>query len=147
MIVVDTSVLINLFKGNRTKSVERFIRLENQGAPMVIPAICCQEILQGVKNKKEWDILFLYLQTQELLFPPTALSTYSSAANIYFTLRRNGLTVRSTIDCLIAQQVMELKEGCLLHEDKDFTMISHYYPLKIWAETAPSPRRPPESPR
>ena len=49
--------------------------------------------------------------------------SYSKAANIYFQCRKKGVTVRSSIDCLIVQIAIEhgLK---LLHNDKDFEKIS-----------------------
>jgi len=43
--------------------------------------------------------------------------------------RCKGLTVRSTIDCLIAQLVLE-EEGELLHDDDDFDLIARVRPLR-----------------
>ena len=129
MIIVESSVLINLFRGKTTKSVAMFKRIEAECVPFAIPAICCQEILQGAKNQKEWDLLAEYLSYQEIAYDWGQQETYWSAANIYFTLRRKGRTVRSTVDCLIAQLVLEIENGRLLHDDRDFLVIAKYFPL------------------
>ena len=124
MIIVDTSVLINLFKGLATPATTKLKELEHSGALIVIPAICCQELLQGAKDEKEWALLNHYLASQELLYPKSEYKTYEFAAKLFYDLRKKGITVRSTIDCLIAQQVIETKHGKLLHDDKDFMFIA-----------------------
>jgi predicted nucleic acid-binding protein len=55
--------------------------------------------------------------------------TWPQAADLYFKLRRKGLTVRSSIDCCIAQLAIE-NDVSLLHRDKDFVTISQIAPLK-----------------
>ena len=55
-------------------------------------------------------------------------STWQAAARLYFDLRRQGLTVRSPIDCCIAQIALESRL-ILLHDDKDFLVIAKIRPL------------------
>ena len=88
-----------------------------------------QEILQGAKDEKEWKLLDNYLAEQELLFASDPATSYRNAARIYFDCRRKGLTIRSTIDCYIAQLVLE-QDGTLLHNDGDFKSIQKVRPLK-----------------
>ena len=57
MIAVDTSVLVDLFRGRSTPAVERLKQLEKDQTPFSIPAICCQELLQGARDKREWNLL------------------------------------------------------------------------------------------
>jgi predicted nucleic acid-binding protein len=64
MIIVDTSVLINLFRGAQTRATQTLKLLEANGVPLLIPAICCQEVLQGAKNNREWELLKSYLFSQ-----------------------------------------------------------------------------------
>jgi predicted nucleic acid-binding protein len=52
-----------------------------------------------------------------------------AAARIFFDCRRRGLTVRSAVDCLIAQLVLEV-DGVLLHDDDDFERIRTVRPLR-----------------
>ena len=130
MIVVDSSVIINLLRGKNTTGVLKFREIENQDISFVIPALCIQEILQGAKDLKEWNILKEYLSTQEVLFPKMTLDVYAKAAELFFNLRRKGLTIRSTVDCLIAQQVIEIKNGRLLHDDRDFQVLEEHTSLQ-----------------
>ena len=107
-----------------------FLRCETEGIPFRIPAICCQEVLQGVKNEREWRKLSDYLGTQEMLEPSAdSWTTHQAAARIFFDCRRKGLTIRSTIDCLIAEAVLQLGD-VLLHDDEDFEHIRRVRPLK-----------------
>ncbi len=122
MIVVDTSVLVNLFKGVRTAATNRLRQMETDDVPFMIPVVCCQELLQGAKNQKEWSLLEQYLSTQRLLWPQDPWPAHINSARIYFDCRRKGITVSSSVDCLIAQLVLD-ENSTLLHDDEDFERI------------------------
>lgn len=132
MIIVDTSVLIDFLKGRSTPEAGRLRQLEEDGTPFSLPALCCQEVLQGAKTVREWDLLAGYLEGQSILVPADPWATHLASARIFFDCRRRGLTIRSSIDCLIAQLVLE-EGGVLLHSDQDFERISLVRPLKILA--------------
>ena len=129
MIVVDTSVLIDLFRGRDTSGVAALRRLEADGMPLAIPAVCCQELLQGARDQREWKLLLGTLETQDLLVPADPWQTHVEAARIFFDCRRRGITVRSTLDCLVAQLVLE-NDGTLLHNDEDYEQIARIRPLR-----------------
>jgi len=76
-------------------------------------------------------LLSSYLDGQT--FAEAAKTTWRAAARIYFDLRRQGMTVRSPIDCCIAQIALE-NRLLLLHNDWDFAVISKVRPLqtKYW---------------
>jgi predicted nucleic acid-binding protein len=61
--------------------------------------------------------------------PRDQWSTHRDAARIYYDCRRKGLTIRSSIDCFIAQLVLE-EDGVLLHDDGDFERIREVRPLQ-----------------
>jgi len=63
-----------------------------------------------------------YLETQDFVEP--AGDSWQGAARIYYDLRRRGMTVRSPIDCCIAQAAME-HDLLLIHNDRDFETIAH----------------------
>jgi predicted nucleic acid-binding protein len=132
MIVVDSSVLIDFFRGRRNVATERFRALETERVPFALPAICAQEVLQGAKDEREWKLLADYLGSQRLLFPRDPWGLHLQAARIYFDCRRKGLTIRSSVDCMIAQLVLE-EDGVLLHDDEDFERIQKVRPLKTLA--------------
>lgn len=129
MIIVDTSVLIGFLKGETSPAIDILEKLELENAPFGLPGVCYQEVLQGAKDEREWKLLDNYLGGQELLLAADPAASYRDAARIYFDCRRKGLTIRSTIDCYIAQLVLE-HDGTLLHNDGDFRSIQKVRPLK-----------------
>lgn len=131
MILVDTSVLINFFRGNLTASVKKFKTIIENGIPFGITSFIFQEVLQGVKNEKELSLLYNYLSTQAFYHPADFIHSYSNAAKIFFKCRKNGITIRSSIDCLVAQIAIE-NDLFLLHDDKDFDNLKKVVKLKIY---------------
>ncbi len=131
MILVDTSVLIDLFKGKNNSSVSVFRDAIHHGVEFGITSVIYQEILQGSRTRKEYTLLDEYLRTQRFFYPKHQIASYAGAADIYFSCRREGITIRSTIDCLIAQIVLE-HELFLLHNDKDFTAMASIIDLPIY---------------
>ena len=126
MILVDTSVWIEIFRDNTGKVVEAF--KERVGSEnCVISRFNQLELLQGARDEKEWRLLADYLTTQYYLEADN--NTWQEAARIYFELRRKGVTINSPIDCCIAQIAME-HGAILLHRDKDFEKISRIRPLR-----------------
>jgi predicted nucleic acid-binding protein len=128
VILVDTSVLVDLLRGRHTPASDRLRQLEATGTPYGIPMICCQEVLQGAKDEREWRTLRAYLGTQRLVLPQDPQAVHLEAARIFFDCRRRGVTVRSTVDCLIAALVLEGKNA-LLHDDADFEQMRKVRPL------------------
>ena len=126
MILVDTSVWIEIFKdktGSVVKAFQRAIGTDNY----VMSRFNQLELLQGARDLKEWELLETYLSTQYYI--EASQITWSEAARIYFELRRKGFTINSPIDCCIAQIAME-HGAYLLHRDKDFEKISIVRPLQ-----------------
>jgi predicted nucleic acid-binding protein len=130
VIVVDTSVLVDLFRGVETSATLAFERFEANGVPLAFPAICCQELLQGARDPKEWNKLERVLSTQRILVPSDPFLTHLEAARIFFDARRRGITLRGSADCLIAQLAIE-RDGALLHDDRDFDRIAELRPLRV----------------
>lgn len=144
MILLDTSVLVDYFRGLDTPATARLDRLESEGTPFAIPGICCQELLQGAKDEAEWAELSEYLESQRIAHPRSPWQTHVEAARIYFDLRRLGITVRSTIDCWIAQLALEA-DAPLLHDDEDFERIQRVRPLRVLAVQNQVPPVKPEA--
>jgi len=131
MILVDTSILIDYFKGNRNKEIEKFHFIQEKGIPFGINSHIYLEVLQGSKAEKDYKVLKKYLDTQIFYELKNGRESYAEAAKMYLKLRHKGITVKSTIDCLIARVAIE-NDLFLLHNDTDFTRISKHFPLKIW---------------
>jgi len=130
MILVDTSVLIDFFKGTKSPGAEKFEGILKENIPFGISSLIFMEVLQGAASLKEYNLLNTYLSTQRFYNPNDAILSYAQAAKIYMSCRKKGLTVRSTVDCLIAQTAME-HDLALLHNDRDFDMIRLVAPLKV----------------
>ena len=81
------------------------------------------EILQGAKSQNAFDRLRRYFSGQRFYRLKNADESHAVAAQMYFDCRRHGITVRSTIDCLIAQCAIE-HELMLFHNDRDFKRIA-----------------------
>jgi len=132
MIAVDTSVLVDFFRGVETPGTLALERFERDGHPIAVPVVCCQELLQGARDGREWRKLERNLATQRLLVPEDPWVCHVEAARIFYDARRKGITLRGTVDCLIAQLVLE-HDCALLHGDRDFDLIAEVRPLRIVA--------------
>ena len=131
MILVDTSVLIDFLKGTKSETVEKLEWVLQKGIPFGINSFIFQEVLQGVTSEKEYTLLDSYLRTQRFYHLKDAIESYASAARIYMDCRKKGITVTSTIDCLIAVTALE-HDLLLLYNDSDFAAIARVVPLKIY---------------
>ncbi len=85
------------------------------------------EMLQGCRNEKEWALLASDLEVQDHL--EISPSSWQAAARTYFDLRRMGRTVRSPIDCCIAQVALD-HDVLVVRRDKDFETIAAIRPLR-----------------
>jgi len=131
MILVDTSVLIHFFKGIDNKSNRKFKIVLQRGMPFGINSLIFQEVLQGAGSEKEYLTLKKYLETQRFYHLKDPIGSFAEAAKIYLDCRKKGITIRSTIDCLIAQTALE-NDLLLLHEDSDFDLMAKVIPLKFF---------------
>lgn len=128
MYLVDTSVLIDFLKGKETKQTTHLEYIIQSQIPFGISAFTYQETLQGAKNQKEYDTLNRYLSTQKIYYPTN--KTYEASANLFFRCRKSGITIRSTIDTLIATTAME-NGLILLCSDRDFDNMAKVVDLDI----------------
>jgi len=125
MILVDTSVWIDVLRDKTGETVDAF-RKSIKKDDIVFCRFTQLELLQGVRDDREWQQLDKYLSTQYYL--EASDDTWRHAAKIYFDLRRNGVTLSSPIDCCIAQLAIEA-QTVLLHCDQDFERIAAIRPL------------------
>jgi hypothetical protein len=123
MILLDTSALINYFRNTNDKSVLLLDEIIDRNIPYGICDFVYQELLQVTKSEKEFNILKEYLGSLPFYYLNYGTESYEKAALLYFTCKKSGITVRSTIDLLIAQIAIENKLF-LLHSDKDFDFIA-----------------------
>ena len=117
MILVDSSVWIDYFQGNKTLQADRLDALLGT-EPLAIGDLIMVEVLQGFADAKEFS------QAKKLLatLVPVEMGGHDiavKAAQNYRALRALGITVRKTIDTVIATRCIEAGYT-LLHNDRDF---------------------------
>jgi predicted nucleic acid-binding protein len=123
MILVDTSILIGYFKGLKGSSYDKFDNIIDNHIPFGINNHIYQEVLQGAKTEKEFEQLKEYLNTLVFYEFYDSKKSSEAAALLYIKCRKNGITIRSTIDLIIVQTAIE-HNLYLLHNDNDYINIA-----------------------
>ena len=127
MIVVDSSVWIGYFNGTETREtllLDGILGVE----PVVIGDLILAEVLQGFRS--DLDVRRALDAMDTLMFEPMVGRDIALAsARNYRVLRARGVTVRKTIDMLIATYCMENRHA-LLHSDRDFEQIQQHLGLE-----------------
>ncbi len=128
MWIVDASVWIDYFNGKITSQTDLLDAALGQWVIGLGDITLC-EVLQGYRNQREFETARRTL----LQFPIFTIGgveiAVKSAENFCF-LRRQGITVRKTIDCLIATFVIE-NGFSLLHSDRDFDPFETHLGLDV----------------
>jgi predicted nucleic acid-binding protein len=126
MLLIDTSVWICVFRDRSGQTRQQLESLIDD-RKVLLTRFTQLELLQGSLNEQEWTLLSDYLATQDYI----ELTTHSwqAAARIYYDLRRCRLTIRSPIDCCIAQAALE-NNLLLIHNDHDFDRIAQVRSLQ-----------------
>lgn len=128
MLLVDSSVWIDFCNGKATAQTLHLRDEVNREKILLGDLILC-EVLQGFKNDKDYKAareLLLSFTYQNIVGQQIALQS----ADHFRYLRQQGVTVRKTIDVLIASFCI-VHEHELLHSDRDFDMIEKHLPLKV----------------
>ena len=124
MYLVDTSVWIDFFRASANPAVVRLKEALRAGSEIAVSATILREILQGTADERQFRKYRSYFETQPICLPQDPVKTAIAAARLYFDCRRQGVTVRSSNDCLIAHTALE--HGLiLLHNDEDFRRIGN----------------------
>lgn len=131
MILVDSSVLIDFLEGRENPPVNRFIDILDHDIAFGISPLTILEVLQGAATEKDFATLREYLGSQTIYDLAGGFESYAEAAKIFFDLRKKGMSVGSSMDCLIAQTAIEHALS-LLHNDSDFDRIAKVSSLKVY---------------
>lgn len=132
MIVVDTSVWIDVLNDNGTPQARRCVELIEAGEPLALTDVIFTEILQGLGSEREARLVERHLRAFPIL-RLEGLDDFALAAALYRSARRAGVTIRKTLDCLIAAPCVRTGAP-LLHADADFDRLATCTPLRIWQQ-------------
>jgi predicted nucleic acid-binding protein len=130
VIVVDTSVWIDFLAGRRTRQALRCAELIEGGEPVALTDVIFAEVLQGLSSEDEARRVERHLRAFPVL-RLERLDDFALAASLYRAARREGVTIRKTLDCLIAAPCVRTGAP-LLHADADFDRLASCCPLRIF---------------
>ena len=131
MIVVDTSVWIDVLNDTPAPQAQRCVELIESGEPIALTDVILTEVLQGLRSDREAALVERHLHAFPILRLQD-LDDFVLAARLYRAARRVGVTIRKTLDCLIAAPCVRTGAP-LLHADEDFDRLATCTPLRIWA--------------
>ncbi len=122
MILVDSTVWVDLLRNRRTAPVERLRRLLELGEAATAPVIV-QEVLQGALDAAAFGKRQDYFTALPLVGADDIAAIHIEAARLYARSRWRGITPRSPNDCLIAASAIRA-DMPLLHDDRDFEQLA-----------------------
>jgi predicted nucleic acid-binding protein len=117
VIVVDSSVWIDFFRGHQTPETDRLYDLATTTA-LATGDLMAVEVLQGVKDDSEFNLVKARLDSLVILDIGGRQVAFEAALN-FRKLRSLGITVRKTIDTIIATYCIHHGHE-LLFSDRDF---------------------------
>jgi len=128
VILVDSSVWIDYFKGVDNRQTDKLDDLLGR-EPLAIGDLILTEVLQGFPDERlfnEARRMLTALTVVELAGQEIAIK----AARNFRALRNAGVTVRKTIDTIIATRCIESRYD-LLHNDRDFDAFVKHLGLRV----------------
>jgi hypothetical protein len=128
VVIVDTTVWVDYFRGTLNPETEWLDQEADKRRLGLTDLILC-EVLQGVRSDREFIEVRAEL-IKFVLFENGGEELAIATARNFRNIRARGLTVRKTIDCLIA--TFCLTEGhTLLHRDRDFDVFERNLGLAV----------------
>ena len=130
-LIVDSSVWIDSFNP-KIKSTEKEIlrQLIFNDYPIYLCPVIYQEVLQGIREDKIFEEVKYILQQYKMI-EIDLMDVTNYAIGLYRHLRKKGITIRKSVDCLIASYAI-LEDMYILHNDSDFTQIAKESKLQIY---------------
>jgi len=134
VLLVDTSIWIEVFKKESRIDLEAVAPIDE----IILCLPIFQEVLQGFREDGAFRTAREALTAFPMVESPLSMGVFEEAAQLYRKARRVGLTVRSSVDCLIA--VCALRHNLtVLHRDRDFPMLAQISGLQERTVTRSSP--------
>jgi predicted nucleic acid-binding protein len=119
LILLDTSVWIEVFRGRNPLRLTEVVEFDQ--IVTCLPVI--QEVLQGFRDERAFRIARDAMLALPTIESPLGISVVEEAVGLYRAARRQGLTIRSSVDCLIAACALR-HELTVLHRDRDYPQLA-----------------------
>jgi predicted nucleic acid-binding protein len=123
--LADTSAWVDFLRGRRTRAATRLAELADE---VVTTDVVVMELLMGARDEAHATQLRRMLAAFDNV--PITTEEWDTAAAVYRTCRRAGVTVRSVPDCLVVA-VARRHDLAVLHNDRDFERIAEHVELRI----------------
>ena len=127
MYLVDTSIWIDHLRGRGGPHVGFLEDILSNPLAVAITPLIYMEILQGARDVRSYKQLEKYFGGQRFVDFERSTGSHAAAARIFLDSKRRGATIRSSVDCLIAQAAIE-NDLTLFHHDRDFQRIAGIVP-------------------
>jgi predicted nucleic acid-binding protein len=125
MTLVDTSVWIEVFKKAKPLDLESLVTFDE--VVTCLPVV--QEVLQGFREETAFRVARDAMNSLPIVESPLELGVFTEAVQLYRSARRAGLTIRSSVDCLIAACAIR-HDLAVLHRDRDFDVLASVSSLR-----------------
>jgi predicted nucleic acid-binding protein len=126
MILVDTSIWIEAFRKKSAIRIDDLLDFEE--IVTCLPVV--QEVLQGFREERAYRTAREAMVALPIVESPMEESLFIEAAGLYRSARRQGLTVRSSVDCLIAACALR-HDLPVFHKDRDYELLSRVSSLVV----------------
>jgi len=126
VVLVDTSVWVEFFRKPSRVDLPTVVDLDE--VVTCLPVL--QEVLQGFREEAAFALARDAMLALPMVEAPLQQEVFEEAVGLYRRARTQGLTVRSSVDCLIA--ACALRHGLtVLHRDRDFGFLAQVSPLRV----------------
>ena len=132
MLVVDSGVWLDFFRGTDTPAKGKLKALLADGSTVIIvPDLVLCEVLRGFRHEREYRSALQLMRgfTWESAFSP---SLAQESAQHYRAMVGLGFTIRSALDVMIGAFCIE-RDYTLLHNDRDFSIMHQLRGLRVWS--------------
>jgi hypothetical protein len=126
-LLVDSTVWVDFFRGKETAQTEKLGQSIHNRDDICCCGFILAEVLQGIREEREYVTVKRHFEN--LIYLEDDRATFELGATIYRELRRHGITIRNSPDCLIAAIVIQ-HDVHFLENDRDFRFIDLHYPLR-----------------
>lgn len=128
-VLVDTSVWVEFFNGVESPQAEYLREAIRDDQPLYVCPIIIQEVLQGIRTDKDYEDV----KDSLLAFPIpdwNPIEAAIAAAQLYRGLRKKGITIRKSNDCLIAVFARQF-DLAILHSDRYFSIMAEHRIIRV----------------
>jgi predicted nucleic acid-binding protein len=120
VLLVDTSAWIEVFRRPQRARLESIVG-DLDEVVTCLPVI--QEVLQGFDDERAYRIAHTAMHALPCVESPLTAAAFDAAVDIYRRARRAGITVRSSVDCLIAACAVR-HQLTVVHRDRDYAKLA-----------------------